>query len=113
MVPSRLKFRAYDQGNSRMRTDGITCDAKGRMSVTGCPHCIIQQSTGLLDKNGKEIFEGDRLRWHYSYTNHVIIGTVEWDTCNPCFVLNGDGEHELEYDFIMAGSCELEVINYH
>ena len=39
-----------------------------------------------------------------------ITGTVEWDICNLCFIVNGNSEHEFEYDFIMAGSCELEII---
>jgi uncharacterized phage protein (TIGR01671 family) len=84
-----IKFRAWDKVEKIMfEVIGFTgmelpLEAPfnyitGYGQLTDRKYAEIMQFTGLKDKNGKEIYEGDILRLH-CFNDNLITATVEWD----------------------------------
>ena len=95
MIPNRFRFRAFTKLDGM--TDDITIGPKGftaTWSGQGSsrvnqyfddpkPEAILMQSTGLLDKAGVEVFEGDILQDEYCQHCRAAVtfedGRYSWD----------------------------------
>ena len=65
-----IKFRAWDKTDKRwLESQEFSISGNGGIQTFGVYHpCDVMQFTGLLDKNGREIYEGDIIKtmMHYA-----------------------------------------------
>lgn len=95
-----IKFRAWD-GEQMVSPDYIDRNGAGHWSENSIPTMgdTLMQFTGLKDKNGKEIYEGDILKWvagrHWTImggsTKTDRFDTVTYEGFGFCPFIHSDG----------------------
>ena len=102
-----IKFRAWDEKFKRMfdvdvlAISPVMWDSGGTgVSLAYQPHIKVMQYTGLKDKNGKEIYEGDIVR---HATDEGVYKVIFED--GGFYVKN-----LFEYDFQTINEYPLEII---
>jgi uncharacterized phage protein (TIGR01671 family) len=79
-----LKFRAWDPAK-RIMISGLSLFHQNNNQLYETNGLVITQSTGLFDKNGTEIFEGDLVR--FAYKTEKVVCKIIWQNENAMFCL--------------------------
>lgn len=116
MIP---RFRAWDKEFKEMvQVDALVFDEQiikatyknGNVAKEDLKNYVLMQSTGLRDKNGKEIFEGDILK----VTNLSIWLEVVSFNKNKAMFVSKEVKRKVEetplYDLFNTDIFEVEII---
>lgn len=109
-----IKFRAFEEHSQRMFYNvqsGIYMDPDEFESfndILGLARYKVMQFTGLKDKNGDEIYEGDFIKIISSYYRQEIIATVRYENSLASFVFE-TGEDQ-GYSRIDASFKDIKVV---
>lgn len=82
-----IKFRAWDKINGMVYNPAFQVLSAGQFEINRCfeqDYPKFMQYTGLKDKNGKEVYEGDIVKdWE-----NIDLYEVVWNRRYACFELN-------------------------
>jgi len=101
----KIKFRAFWRDTLKPIPDFST-----EYLINACNDdlFIVQQFTGLYDINGKEIYEGDILKYFQPYSKKWYTHIVKWDEKFASFGLfEKDNEWCKESDWLKIQSIEI------
>ncbi len=113
-----IRFRVWDKkekkwfygpkGEVNLFGETIILGEFMRVSLEHLEECIPLQFTGIKDKNGKEIYEGDIIRYSIRSDNKVEDGEVFYDEEFAMFLFNR--QHEFNFmDWVVLRET-IEVV---
>ena len=120
-----IKFRAWDCKENSYAKYGVKLKQDGSIvsdeydwvneewysKVDEEHNFIIEQYTGLKDKNGKEIYEGDIIQCHLSpISSTIFTGVVEF---RPGCIMFKNFSDSGAYAFNFLGAIEAVIGNIH
>lgn len=105
-----IKFRAWDKVSETMHNIGFHIDAGGLVVRhthywENEPDLVLMQFTGLLDKNGKEIFEGDIIKWKHGDEKGTSQVWFDESQCGFC-----ENQIDKTSGFFLGWLKEKEII---